>query len=48
MLFDVPRRVRPGATLPLTFAFADGTTLHGRCPRSRRRTAEAAMPGMTD
>ncbi len=25
MLFDVPARVRPGSTLPLTFTFADGS-----------------------
>lgn len=27
MIFDVPATVRPGATLPLTFRFADGTTV---------------------
>ncbi len=27
MLFDLPASVKPGATLPLTFRFADGTTI---------------------
>lgn len=27
MLFDLPASVRPGATLPLVFVFADGTTM---------------------
>ena len=45
MLFDVPPTVRPGATLPLTFVFADDTRVRVDAPVVAG-TAGAAMPGM--
>lgn len=47
MLFDVPATVRPGATLPLTFAFADGAKLRvGATVRAAGAEPMADMPGM--
>lgn len=47
MLFDVPARVRPGTTLPLTFTFADGTTARADAAVVAAGTDPmAAMPGM--
>lgn len=41
MLFDLPPAVRPGATLPLVFTFADGATVTAA---AAVRTAGAAPP----
>lgn len=45
MLFDLPTSVRPGATLPLTFVFADGARV--RVDAAVTAAAGPAMPGMT-
>lgn len=45
MLFDVPAGVRPGATLPLTFTFGDGTVVHADAA-VRAAGADAPMAGM--
>lgn len=45
MLFDLPARVRPGTTLPLTFTFADGARLTVRAV-VRAAGDDAPMAGM--
>lgn len=42
MLFDLPASIGPGASLPLTFVFANGTTM--RVAAVVAAGAEAAMP----
>ena len=44
MLFDLIASVRPGTTVPLTFAFADGSTV--RVDAAVRGPGSDAMPGM--
>ena len=46
MLFDIPASVRPGATLPLTFVFADGARLRADATIAAATGPMAAMPGM--
>jgi len=45
MLFDLPARVKPGAVVPLTFRFADGTAVKVDA-RARAAGAEPPMAGM--
>lgn len=45
MMFDVPATVRPGTTLPLTFRFADGTTVKAdAAARAAGADTPMAMP----